>query len=292
MHTPPLLWRLAILTALAAAIGCSSSKTAETQDATPKETAAAKNMETRTHHKDTEERAKDAPEIPRQEPPPAEEPATQEATTSDTSSTTSTPSGKTHKGHSFQNPERYARRWNDPARDAYQKPDEILAALGDVQGRTVVDIGAGTGYLLPKLSEAVGPEGSVIALDVEPEMITYIEQMLDKEELTNVRARLGGGNAPNLDAACVDAAVTLNAWHHVLDRRVYATNLMASLKPGGRFVIVDFVDKKGANWGPPKKLRLGAEQVADELREVGYTAEVVSETMPRHWVVVATAPTE
>ena len=69
--------------------------------------------------------------------------------------------------HRFDDPEKYAERWNDPERDTWQHPEEIVAALQLVEGGVVADIGAGTGYLVAHLSRAVGEDGEVVAIDVE-----------------------------------------------------------------------------------------------------------------------------
>src|SRR5690606_25595168 len=80
-----------------------------------------------------------------------------------------------HRGVHLRGAERGHAAGNAPERDASQKPDEIYAAMGIEPGDTVVDLGAGTGYLIPKLSTAVGPEGAVLAADIEPKMLAFLD---------------------------------------------------------------------------------------------------------------------
>ncbi len=192
-------------------------------------------------------------------------------------------------GH-FADPSRFVASWNDAGRDAWQKPDEIVAALGIAPGATVVDLGAGTGYLLPPLSRAVGPAGAVVALDVEPAMITFLQDAATREGWTNVRTHLAAFDDPGLAPASVDAIVTLNVWHHIEGREAYAARVREALKPGGAFVIVDFLKEETEGFGPPLAMRLTAEQVLAELRAGGLVAELVPETMPRHYVVRGRRP--
>ncbi|MEM9488541.1 MAG: methyltransferase domain-containing protein [Myxococcota bacterium] len=196
---------------------------------------------------------------------------------------------KGHSGHkhNFDRPEVFAERWNAPERDSYQKPEEILAALAIQPGQTVVDLGAGTGYLLPRLARAVGPTGTVIALDVEPAMVRYLDEAAARAGWSNVETHLGAPDDPRLDRASVDRVVTLNVWHHIDGRPAYARRLAAALKPGAVVVVVDFLRQETEGPGPPMNMRLSAEQVIGDLEAAGFRAETVAETMPRHYVVRA-----
>lgn len=195
-----------------------------------------------------------------------------------------------HRGDHFQDPRRFVAAWNAPDRDEYQKPDEIVAAMDIAPGDTVVDLGAGTGYLLPRLSAAVGAAGSVIAADIEPAMLAFLDEAAAREGWTNVRTHASAPDDPKLPPASVDAVVALNVWHHVGEREAYARKLYQALAPGGRFVVVDFLKEDTEGFGPPLAMRLTADQVLAELRAGGLEASVVPETMPRHYVVVGVKP--
>jgi predicted methyltransferase len=198
-----------------------------------------------------------------------------------------------HAGHDaghFADPSRFVPAWNDPARDAWQKPEEIIAALGLAPGAVVVDLGAGTGYLVPALSRAVGPTGEVVALDIEPAMLTFLQEAAAREGWTQMRTHAAAPDDPRLAPASVDAVVTLNTWHHIADRGVYAGKVLQGLKPGGAFVVVDFLKEPTEGFGPPLEMRLTAEDVAADLRAGGFEVDVVPETMPRHYVVRGRRP--
>lgn len=191
-------------------------------------------------------------------------------------------------GPRFDDPSRFVREWNAPDRDAWQKPEEIVRAMRIGAGDVVVDLGAGTGYLVPKLAEAVGPDGVVLAADVEPSMIEYLQQAAAGEGWTSVRTHQMGEDDPRLAPESVDTIVALNVWHHVRDREAFARRLHDALRPGGAFVVVDFLKEKTEGFGPPMAMRLTAEEVAAELEAGGLAAEIVEETMPRHYVVRGT----
>lgn len=196
---------------------------------------------------------------------------------------------KHEREHGFEHPERYAERWNDPARDDWQKPKEVIELMGVEPGMTVADLGTGTGYFLPHLSEAVGPEGKVWALDVSEKMLTYVrDKTFQGLPHQNVETKRVERDDPKLDAESVDSIVMVNTWHHVTNRTAYAEKLLAALKPGGTFVDVDYTKASGE--GPPKKIKLDPEEVVEELEAAGFEATVADESLPKQYVVVGTKP--
>jgi len=192
--------------------------------------------------------------------------------------------------HAFTKPEKYAEVWNDPSRDAWQKPEEILAAMQISPGTTLVDLGAGTGYLVPKLADATGETGKVIALDVSDQMIAYLDSAIETEGMANVSTHKAEHDDPKLGAQSVDRIVTLNTWHHITGREDYAKKLAASLTPGGSLVVVDFVAEKTEGFGPPQEMRLSAATVKAELEAAGFTVEILEETLERHYIVRGVVP--
>ena len=188
-----------------------------------------------------------------------------------------------HK-HAFADPEERAKKWNDPERDVWQRPEEIVAVLAPKPGATVADIGAGTGYMVAHLSKAVGKGGTVVAIDAEAAMVDYLAKRSNDLGPATIVPRKVGPDDPELPPASVDGVLTLDTWHHVKGREVYAKKVYAGLKRGGRFVVVEY--EVGAEVGPPKAMRLEPAQVAKQLEAAGFRVEVVRESMPRHYVVV------
>ncbi len=185
--------------------------------------------------------------------------------------------------HGFKNAEHWAKVFDDPARDSWQQPDRIVAELGLTPTMTVADIGAGTGYFTVRLARAV-PQGHVIATDLEPDMIRYLEQRAQRESLPNIRAVLTPANDPQLAAGSVDRILVADVWHHVDGRLAYARKLATALRPDGLVVIVDF--KLDATRGPPAKFRLAPDAVVAELASAGLTAKVAFE-LPDQYVITA-----
>ena len=190
-----------------------------------------------------------------------------------------------HHEHRFDDAERSAQRWNDPARDLWQRPSQVIALMNVESGMTVADLGAGTGYFEPHLSAAVGKHGKVLALDASPQMIEYLKTSDRITSLDNVEARLVPSDDPQLPDGQIDRLLVVNTWHHISDRIVYSRKLRRCLAPEGAVVVVDF--EPDAPEGPPAHMRLSAQQVVSELNAAGLEARILEETLPRHYVVMA-----
>jgi SAM-dependent methyltransferase len=185
--------------------------------------------------------------------------------------------------HRFEHADDWVKAFDDPARDAWQQPDRVIAVLALAPEMTVADVGAGTGYFTVRLARAV-PRGQVIATDIEPDMVRYLGERAAREHLSNVRAVLAGSADPNLAPASVDRILIVDVWHHIADRVGYATGLAKALRPGGRIAIVDFTLE--ATHGPPKHHRLRAEQIVADLRAAGLDASVDPTALPEQYIVV------
>lgn len=190
--------------------------------------------------------------------------------------------------HRFENAERWAREFDDPKRDEWQHPKEIVDAMAIAEGMTVADVGAGTGYFEPWLSRAVGASGTVLALDVEADMVRYITERAAREGLANVRASKVALDDPKLPPAGVDRVLIVDTWHHIADRQPYAAKLRRGLRSGGKIFIVDFTLE--AKHGPPAHHRVAAEEVMRELGAAGFTASVVASSLPEQYIVAGQAP--
>ncbi len=169
--------------------------------------------------------------------------------------------------HSFEDVERFAKDFDDPRRDEWQRPDEVIKALELGPDAVVVDIGSGTGYFTVRLARAL-ERGRVYGQDVEPKMTAYLDARAKKEGLTNVRAVTVPGSGAKTPEP-VDAVLVVDTYHHMDDRPQYFANLRASLKPGALVAIVDF--KLDAPIGPPVEHRVTADAVRAEMTAAGYT---------------------
>lgn len=187
------------------------------------------------------------------------------------------PARPDHMEHRFDNPEASAQAFDDPARDAWQLPDRVTAALGLKPGQTVADIGAGTGYFSVHLARsAAAPK--VFAADIEPAMVKYVQDRAAREGLKNIVAVLAAADTPNLPEP-VDVALIVDTYHHIGGREAYFRTLVKSLKPGGRVAIVDF--RPDSPEGPPKEFRFSPEQFASEMAQAGYKLAAQYDFLPR-----------
>jgi len=185
--------------------------------------------------------------------------------------------------HRFDDAERWAKVFDDPGRDAWQHPDDVVAALGLTPNMSVADVGAGTGYFTVRLARAV-PDGHVIATDIEPDMVRYLGDRARREQLANVRAVLATGDDPRLEPSSVDRILIVDVWHHVADRGAYAKGLAAALRPGGQVAIVDFTQE--ATHGPPREHRLRPDAIITDLQGAGLDASLAPTSLPDQFIII------
>ncbi|MDX9720721.1 MAG: class I SAM-dependent methyltransferase [Myxococcota bacterium] len=189
-----------------------------------------------------------------------------------------------HQEHRFEDPESYAERWNAPERDAWQQPQAIIDAMELEGAMKVADLGAGTGYFLPFLSAAVGPEGEVFAIDTESSMLSYIDKQMQAAGLSNVTTVQADASSSGLQEQSVDRILSVNVWHHIPNRGSYSQHLFERLRPGGSVWIVDFLED--SPMGPPLEHRLPPEVVLEELRAGGFDASIHPLALERQYLIV------
>jgi cyclopropane fatty-acyl-phospholipid synthase-like methyltransferase len=187
-----------------------------------------------------------------------------------------------HMPHAFTDAERWAREFDDPARDAWQMPDRVLEHLDLRPGQSVADIGAGTGYFASRLAKSPA-RPAVYAVDIEPSMVEYLKRRAAREGLTNLTPVLARSDSPNLPVP-VDTVLIVDTYHHIPNRVEYFRRLKASLAPGGRLAIIDF--RKDAPAGPPPEFRFTAEEISDELAQAGFTLTARHDFLPRQLFLV------
>ena len=155
-----------------------------------------------------------------------------------------------------------------PDRDLWQRPDQIMDAMGIADASVVADIGAGSGWFTIRLARRVGPQGLVYAEDVQRVMIDAIQRRAVREGLANVRPVLGLNNDPRLPAGSIDAALMVDAYHEIENRVAVLRNLARALKPQGRIGVVDF-KLDGTGPGPASDERVSPDVVVKDAKEAG-----------------------
>lgn len=192
-------------------------------------------------------------------------------------------SPSTHQ-HGFGGAEHWAHVLDDPKRDAWQKPHEVIQALALTPGAVVADVGAGTGYFAVRLANMV-PKGRVYAVDVEPDMVRYLSARARREKRDNVVAVAGAPDDPRLPEKA-DLILMVDVFHHIDERERYFRKLRASLKPGGRVAIIDF--RLDSPEGPPGAARISPQRVVAELTRAGYTLTREHGFLPNQYFLVFT----
>jgi len=184
--------------------------------------------------------------------------------------------------HSFGDAEKWAHVFDDPERDAWQKPHAVIDALALKPDAVVADLGAGTGYFAARLANML-PKATVYAVDLEPDMVKYLGERAKREGLANlkpVQAAVGDARLP----AKVDLVLLVDVYHHIEARERYFRALAASLRPGARVAVIDF--RLDSPEGPPKAARIAPEQVKAELSRAGYALADEHAFLPRQYFLV------
>ncbi len=171
--------------------------------------------------------------------------------------------------HLHRDAQAYIAMLEDPARDAYQKPNEVVAALGLKAGEVVADVGAGSGYFAVRLAQSVGPTGAVYAVDISPEMIVHLNRRIRDAGIQNVQTILAAPDDPLLRDASVDRFFVCDTWHHIADQEAYLTRMKRMLRPGGLVVMIDF-QKRELPLGPPLAMKIAREDLIRQMEGAGF----------------------
>lgn len=172
-----------------------------------------------------------------------------------------------------------------PDRDEWQRPHQILDALGIADASVVADVGAGSGWFTVRLARRVGPNGLVYAQDVQQEMLAAISRRVQREGLTNVRTWLGRGSDPRLPAGKLDAVLIVDVVHEIEDRVTLFRNLATALKPLGRIGVVDFLSG-GAGPGPDPSDRVAPDVIEAEAAGAGLVLQRRESFLPFQYFLI------
>ena len=168
--------------------------------------------------------------------------------------------------------EEYAKVLEDPSRDEWQKPHEVVMALELKPTETVADIGAGTGYFARRFALHAA---KVYAVDIDARLLAIAG---DKAP-ANLVTVLSAPDDARLPADSIDTIFFCDVLHHIENRPAYYAKLAAALKKGGRIVVIDFY-KKDLPVGPPPAMKLSEEQVIAEFQQAGFALSKRLEILP------------
>lgn len=178
---------------------------------------------------------------------------------------------------------------DDPKRDAYQKPHEVMRTLDIRQGEVIADIGAGSGYFTFRLAHRVGDKGRVYAVDISPDMIRHLNRRIRELKAMNVTAILADADDPLLADASIDRFFFSDSWHHIENQSKYLSLIKKMLKPGGEIIMIDF-HKKELPVGPPMQMKIAREDLIRQMESNGFRLTKEHTFLPYQYFLVF-APT-
>lgn len=172
-----------------------------------------------------------------------------------------------------------------PERDSEERPDLTIAALDIKPGQTVADLGAGVGYYTFRVSQQVGKQGKVLAIDVEPVMLKYISTQARRDGVDNVVTVLSTPSDPNLPANSVDLLFMVDVYHELEFPLEMMLKVREALKPGGRVALIEYRAED------PKVMikavhKMSEPQIIRELTAAGFHHEKTIRTLPLQHLVI------
>lgn len=187
--------------------------------------------------------------------------------------------------HRFNDAERWSKIFEDPKRDTWQKPDYVIHSMNIEPNDKIADIGSATGYFPVRFAKTAH-KGNVFGIDVEKDMVDYLNHRAQQEEIYNLSSILGDFDDPKIPFP-VDIIFLCDTYHHIENRIEYFNNIRKDLKPNGELVIVDF--RKGElPVGPPDKHKIAPEEVINELKNAGYELKKHLEDLPYQYILIFT----
>jgi cyclopropane fatty-acyl-phospholipid synthase-like methyltransferase len=187
----------------------------------------------------------------------------------------------THQ-HTFKDAEKWSHVFDDPEREAWQKPHQVIQALALKPDARVADLGAGTGYFSARLANML-PQARIYAVDVEPDMVRFLSERAKREKLANLVAVQGAPDDPRLPEE-VDVILLVDVYHHIEERERYFRKLSQWLRPGGRIAIIDFT--LDSPQGPPRAARVAPGTVKTEMQAAGLALAAEHRFLPHQYYLV------
>lgn len=166
----------------------------------------------------------------------------------------------------FQNTKVWSQRLDDPDRDKWQKPNEVIEKLALSDGSIIADIGAGTGYFSTRIAQRY-PKAKVYAVDLSSEMLDFIREKSAINKLNNIQVVQATKFGPSLPEK-VSLILLVNAYVHREDPVKYFIMLKNYLNQGGRIALIFF--DENSEKGPPKNMRISEKEAIDDMKRAGF----------------------
>lgn len=174
------------------------------------------------------------------------------------------------------------------SRENEEAPSQAIEALALKPGDTVADVGAGSGFYTFRLAKLV-PQGKVVAVDIQPEMLAFLEQRARDLGATNVQPHLGRVDGVDLPPESLDVALMVDAYHEFSHPKEMLESLRIALRPGGRIILLEYRAEDPDV--PIKPLhKMSEKQVRIELEAAGFGWKATHEFLPWQHFMVFTKP--
>ncbi len=166
------------------------------------------------------------------------------------------------------------------------QPLQLLQRAGLQPGDVVLDLGCGAGFFTLPAAQLVGPQGRVVAVDVQPEMVAATQAAVQRAHLSNVEVRLAPSDyelpTPMTAADWVILAYIL---HEVSDPQQLLWVVQQTLRPHGRLLIIEWPLEKGPH-GPPLAERLSPANLATAYQPLGLTVQLSWQSGTEYYALV------
>ena len=189
-----------------------------------------------------------------------------------------------HQNH-FVNIKKWVKLFENDKREIWQRPNLVINRVGVKKDSIIADIGSATGYFPVRLAKKAN-KGRVWAIDIEPQLVNYLNQRAKKEQISNLTSILGTKSDAMIPEA-VDFIFSVDTYHHIKNRKDYFKNLQKKLKEEGKVVIIDF--KKGDfPIGPPNSAKISRENVIKEMKQAGLQLKRTHDFLIYQYILVFT----
>ncbi|MEL4894110.1 class I SAM-dependent methyltransferase [Crocosphaera sp. Alani8] len=173
-----------------------------------------------------------------------------------------------------------------PNREQEENPSKVIDSLDLKSTDTVADIGAGSGYFSFRLASLV-PDGKVLAVDIQPEMLDIIDFLKEENKVNNVKTILGDTKNINLPKNSVDVVLMVDAYHEFEYPKEMMDDVAFALKPNGRVFLAEY--RRENPLIPIKTLhKMTTKQVKKEMSQVGLVWEKTEEILPQQHLMFFT----
>jgi len=172
-----------------------------------------------------------------------------------------------------------------PEREAEENVEGALDTIGIRRGSTVAEVGAGTGYVSLKMARRVGPNGTVYANDIQPEMLVRLRGNADRAGMRNIQTVLGTGTDPQLPAGRMDLIILVDVYHEFAQPQKMLDAMRTELKPDGRLVLLEY-RKEDPNVPILPEHKMTVAEAKTEVEAEGFKLSKVLETLPRQHILI------